>query len=162
MLGPIGFTDVPFESSIVTSRPKSDNATSDLISASLRPGVFTTWPSLTNLLSGDTAQTVKTFPVGASFNSWKRNLTSVGPSFRGVMKTFARAPVIAPLNLIFILVSLPLLYAGMLSIGTAYAAAGVLTSAVLAPTFSPTGFVVCGITANPSGTALRKKTVSGL
>ena len=52
MTGPVGMSCA---SSIVTSRPKSLSAVSDLISASLRPPVFTIWPSLTYLLSGETA-----------------------------------------------------------------------------------------------------------
>src|ERR1043166_339234 len=76
----------------VTSRPKSASEVSDLISASLRSPVFTTWPSLEYLPSGEMAHSTYSWPAGAFFNWWKRATISVGPSLRGVIVKFTREP----------------------------------------------------------------------
>src|SRR5688500_450100 len=102
------------------------------------------------------------FPAGASFKSWNRMFTSVGPSLRGVTNTFARAPVNAPLKSTLILVSSPFLKFGMPSIGAVYvvvtvvgvAVVGVAAGVVTADTVSPEALLLTGTTVNPSGTAL--------
>lgn len=48
ILGPTGVTPSAVAFSMVTNKPKSDRVVSALISASLRPGAFTTCPSFTN------------------------------------------------------------------------------------------------------------------